>query len=87
MYEVVDKSVFHPIHHTLTHTKITDFFYSHPFFVSILVDLSSDRPLINPRASPFHVPHYPSSHIAPQLSPYYKDAQHFIFEAQAKVKL
>jgi len=77
MSEVVDKSVFHPIHHTLTHTKITDFFYSHPFFVSILLGLSSDRPLIKPRASPFHVPHYPSSHIVPQQSPYYKDAQHF----------
>lgn len=32
MTEVVDKSVFHPIHHTLTHTKITDFFYSHTLF-------------------------------------------------------
>ena len=42
MSEVVDKSFFHPIYHTLTHTKITDFFYSHPFFVSILVGLKGE---------------------------------------------
>ena len=87
MSEIVEKTVFHPIHHTLTHTKITGFFYSHPFFVSILVDLSSDRPPINPHTSPFHVPHPPSSHIAHQLSLHYKAAQHFIFEAQTKVEL
>ena len=74
MSEIVEKTVFHPIHPTLTHTKITDFFYFPPFFVSILVGLSSDRPLIKPRANPLHVPHYPSSRISHQLSPYYKDA-------------
>lgn len=42
MSEVVDKSVFHPIHPTLTYTKITDFFYSHPFFVSISVGLKGE---------------------------------------------